>query len=191
MIRTANSMIDDGSKVEQRQLLDLIDKHVVYADGIVKNLMDFSTLPTPKLILGDINQVLGDTVSQFLLPKNVELSTFYGKLPRVKIDKDQMRRVFSNLILNSIQAMAAGGELKVATRTVKNFIEVNIKDTGVGISKEGMGKIFHPFYTTKAKGSGLGLPSAKTIVEKHAGTVTIESKVGSGTTVIIQLPSIS
>jgi len=153
VIRTANSMIDDGSNDEQRQLLDLIDKHVVYADGIVKNLMDFSTLPTPKLIASDTNRVLKDTVSQFLLPKNVKLSTSYGDLPKVKIDKDQMRRVFSNLILNAIQAMASGGELEVSTRTVKDFVEVDIKDTGVGISKEDMGKIFNPFYTTKAKGS--------------------------------------
>jgi len=118
----------------------------------------------------------------------VKLSTAYGKLPRVKIDKDQMRRVFSNLILNSIQAMASGGKLEVATRTVKDFIEVNITDTGLGISKEDMGKIFDPFYTTKAKGTGLGLSSVKTIVEKHAGTVTVESKVGSGTTVAVRLP---
>jgi two-component system sensor histidine kinase HydH len=104
------------------------------------------------------------------------------------IDPAVMRRVFTNLIMNAIQAMPNGGELGIDLYGTDEFLFVAFKDTGVGIPEENMGKLFNPFFTTKAKGQGLGLPVCKRLVEAHDGRITVESKPGEGSTFTVELP---
>jgi len=189
-IRTAVEILKDAPEKERQEMLELIDRDIDYSDRIIRNLMDFATLPPPKLSEGDVNTLLKETLAQIILPKNVKLTTRYTEILEVMLDRDQMTRAFTNLILNAIQAVPenSAGILNISTRPVSNFIEVRIKDTGVGISEKNLEKIFDPFYTTKSKGTGLGLPTAKTIVEAHRGTIKVESEEGAGTTVMVQLP---
>ena len=135
-----------------------------------------------------ISTIVKKTLSQVKAPENVKLITKLGNLPKMEADKDMMERVFLNLALNGIQAMEKGGTLKVSTKKTKGFVEVSFKDTGVGMSKENMKKLFTPFFTTKAKGMGMGLAICKRLVDSHGGSIKVESKEGKGTTFTVRLP---
>lgn len=99
-----------------------------------------------------------------------------------------MGRALTNLIMNAIQAMPDGGGLDISTEQVDGFIELRIRDTGVGMSRETLEKIFEPFFTTKAKGIGLGLYNAKKVIEGHGGIIALNSVENKGSTAIIRLP---
>jgi signal transduction histidine kinase len=97
--------------------------------------------------------------------------------------------VFGNIILNAVQAMSEGGRLVVKSEVpTPEWVAVSFTDTGVGIPKEDMGKLFEPLFTTKAKGIGLGLAVTKTLVEGHGGTIEVESEAGAGATFTVRLP---
>ncbi len=188
-IRYAAGFLREEMPVEKRgEMLKLIDRNVVAADRIMENLMEFASLPPPKLRAEDINQVLRETLSKTVLPRGVKLTTHYGDLPPARVDREQLSRVFDNLILNAVQAMPEGGKLHISTGQVGDLIEVKVKDTGLGIPEKELKKLFHPFYTTKAQGTGLGLANAKRVMETHGGTITVESEAGKGTTVTVRLP---
>lgn len=187
-IRLAADLLKDANKDEFQELLDVIDRDVESADRIVKNLMDFSSLRTPSLTSTDINGLIEEVVSQIILPKNVNLTTLYSNLQNLNVDREQLSRVIFNLILNALQSMPNSGGLEISTAKVDRFLEIRIRDSGVGISPDQISKIFDPFYTTKATGTGLGLPTAKRIVEEHKGTLLIASEVGKGTEVTVRLP---
>jgi len=170
------------------EMLQVINDSINYADKIIKDLQDFSATKPPKLDNTDINAIVKETLSQVQVPKNVELSTELDYLPEMMADKDQITRVFLNLTTNAIQAMENGGTLTISTKKTNGFVEISFKDTGIGISKENMEKIFTPFFTTRAKGMGMGLPICKKFIESHSGSIEVESEVGKGTTFTVKLP---
>ena len=123
------------------------------------------------------------------MPENIEvLAELAKELPEVNLDPLQMQQVFFNIILNAFEVMPSGGKLKVGTLLEKGFIHIGFKDTGPGITKENMEKIFEPLFTTKPKGIGLGLALCRSIVDGHEGTIEVESELGKGTTFIVKLP---
>jgi len=170
------------------EMLQIIDESVNYADKIIRDLQDFSATKTPTLKKTNINTLVEEALSQVEAPENVELRTKLGHLPEINVDKDQMKRVFLNLTLNGIQAMENEGTLTVSTKKTGGFVEISFKDTGAGISKENMEKIFTPFFTTKAKGIGMGLPICKKFVDAHGGSIQVESELGKGSTFTVKLP---
>jgi len=170
------------------EMLQIINDSVNYADKIVRDLHDFSATKKPVFKKTNINTIVKETLSQVEAPENVELITELGHLPEIKVDMDQIKRVFLNLTINGIQAIEKGGTLKVSTKKTKEFVEVKFEDTGVGIPKENMKKIFTPFFTTRAKGMGMGLPICKKFVEIHGGSIEVESEEGKGSTFTVKLP---
>ena len=98
------------------------------------------------------------------------------------------RRVLDNLIRNAVEAMPSRGDLTVVLTRSDEIIEINITDTGVGIPKEIMDNLFRPFYTTKPRGTGLGLAVCRQAVEAHGGTITVTSEPGKGSTFTIRIP---
>jgi signal transduction histidine kinase len=111
-----------------------------------------------------------------------------GDLPPVEVDRDQIKQALYNVIRNSLQAMKAGGFLRIRTGRDETHFFVSFTDTGGGISAENMGRIFQPYFSTKAGGSGLGLLIVRRIVRAHGGEVAIESTEGKGLTLTIRLP---
>jgi signal transduction histidine kinase len=111
-------------------------------------------------------------------------------LPVVTMDAGQMNQVLVNLVVNAIQAMPDGGELKVATRSVTNGICFSVEDTGVGMSEELKNRIFLPFFTTKDvhEGTGLGLAVVHGIVQSHGGEIVVDTEEGKGTAFQVFLP---
>lgn len=115
---------------------------------------------------------------------------FSSGLPKINIDSELIVQVLSNLMNNAIHAMPEGGTLTISAspEEKKNFITITIKDTGCGIAKQDLSKIFEPFYTTKSQGTGLGLAIIRNIIDKHNGSINCESIAGKGTSFIIKLP---
>lgn len=110
------------------------------------------------------------------------------RIPPMMVDEDEIKQAFFNIIKNAIQAMPRGGVLRTATALRDSHAEVTFSDTGVGVSKEKINKVFEPFYTTKETGSGLGLVMVHRIIKDHAGTLTFTSQEGKGTKVTVSLP---
>jgi two-component system NtrC family sensor kinase len=150
----------------------------------------------------DINQVIEQTVTflshQAQMQKVEIIKEFCIDGSKVMADFDQLRQVFTNLLLNGIQAMSDGGILTVQTSVIKeedlggkikDMVKVDVIDTGCGISKDNMRKLFTPFFTTKerGKGVGLGLAVVHGIVQRHKGRIKVDSEVGKGTTFTVYL----
>jgi two-component system sensor histidine kinase HydH len=106
----------------------------------------------------------------------------------VSVDPDKVTQVILNICLNSIQAMAAGGDMSIISRATELGIEIEIGDSGPGLKPELLEKAFEPYYTTKKDGTGLGLAMSRKIIEDHGGSITLYSTEGAGTTAVIFLP---
>jgi signal transduction histidine kinase len=141
----------------------------------------------------DLNALLERTlffVERQATAQGVTLRKKYAPdLPRASVDEDLMKQVFLNIMLNGIQAMPNGGALEVQTHTFgPRGVEVIIADQGVGIPAENLTRIFSPFFTTKARGTGLGLYVARQIVETQRGELHVSSTPGQGTSFTVRLP---
>ncbi len=165
---------------------------------IIRGLLDFSRQEKPHKTLININDLLRRCISLLENQANFQnisiLKNFDESLPMIVIDPSQIERVFMNLMINAAEAMTDGGALTLTTCFGLNekYIEIEVKDTGHGISIEDMDRIFNPFFTTKdvGHGVGLGLAISYGIVKEHNGEIDVESEVGKGTTFIVSLPVI-
>ncbi|MDD5449294.1 MAG: ATP-binding protein [Candidatus Omnitrophica bacterium] len=163
---------------------------------VTQNLLQFARRGNSEMAPADINEILESAliISQYHMRKaniNMVKNSAAG-LPRITVDKDQIQQVFLNMIINAKDAMElTGGQLTITTSNIDNkWVEIKFEDTGCGIPKDKLETVFKPLYTTKpeGKGTGLGLSISLEIVERHKGTIDVESEVGKGTTFFIRLP---
>ncbi|MCF6137336.1 PAS domain S-box protein [Pseudalkalibacillus berkeleyi] len=134
------------------------------------------------------NHLLALVDSQAIM-ENVELSLEIDEeIPKIYGDSNQLKQVFLNYIKNAIEACSTGGQIDISVSTKLDMVEIKIKDNGSGIKEDHLNKIGTPFFTTKEKGTGLGLMISERIISNHKGTVRFESKEGLGTTVTIHIP---
>ena len=168
--------------------------------GLINDLLSFARPSKPNVAPENINDVV-DNIARILETQAKERGMaisreFSDSLPKVWIDREQMKQVFMNLILNAIQAMRDGGSIILSTRlSAKNeteltreYVQVEVRDNGVGIPPEDLEQIFDPFFTSKDEGSGLGLAVSHQIVQEHGGFVTVNSTVGKGTSFFVHVP---
>lgn len=163
-------------------------------DNWIRELLAYSRPPsgTPAPIrINDLVQSTLDSLDREFKKRNVKSTrALDGASPSINADEALLRHVLISLIANALDAMPQGGELTVISRVEESRrrVEVLIKDTGSGISKERMKMVFKPFYTTKPKGMGVGLSLAKRIIERHGGTLTLQSEEALGTTASLHIP---
>ena len=184
---------DTFKKEEALGYLSKMESEVSRCSRIIRNLLDFARQTEPMLRLSDINQVIEQVLAMVghqAKLQNIEVvKEFSPSLPKVMADFDQLQQIFTNLTLNAIQAMPDGGRLTIRSSAVDGEVRIDVQDTGYGISKENMSKLFTPFFTTKAKdkGVGLGLAVVHGIIERHKGRIKVQSEVGKGTTFSVYL----
>ncbi len=180
---------ETAAKLGLDELFNELEEQTEYMNKIVSDLQDFARPLKPELVQVDLKKLINDTLSTIEVPEDVIVSIEAGDdIPSIVADPALMRRLLNNLITNAIQAMSQGGQLTVRTAKTEHALSVNIQDTGVGIPRESLDKIFSPFYTTKSKGMGLGLAVCKHIAEAHKGSITVESERNRGTTFTVKLP---
>ncbi len=195
MIRT----IEHGpvGEAERRTLvkqLALVQRETERCSAIVRNLLDFARERPMQLKDVDPNHVIDEVlqlVANQVAIQGVTVERDLAHVPLVDADFGQLRQAFMNIVLNAVEAMGKGGRLRIATRPGpgQQGAEVVFQDDGPGIPPELQQRIFDPFFTTKEKGTGLGLSVVYGIVERHKGTVTVESEPGKGTRFVIRLPA--
>ncbi|MBI5528140.1 MAG: cache domain-containing protein [Deltaproteobacteria bacterium] len=183
----------------RREDLEIIVTETSRCREIVRNLLDFAReRPTEKQVV-DINKVVRDTLvlaNKYDSMENVAIETDLSPLPlRVNADPKLLQQVLTNLLLNGAEAAGRGGSVRIATDEDSSggFVQVQVADRGKGIPKEHINRVFEPFFTTKGtgKGTGLGLSVSLGIVQRHDGTIEIESEDGRGTTVTVVLPRVT
>lgn len=168
--------------------LKILDEEINYANFMVNDLLDFTRKTPPHLQETNLREVVKGALSSVSRPENIKVVAKFGEIPPILIDRGQLQRVFTNMILNAFQAMPDGGKLTVQTSRYHDSAEITFKDTGIGIPEGRLQKIFVPFSSTKTNGVGLGLSICKQVIEGHGGNITVESKEGKGTTFTIKLP---
>jgi signal transduction histidine kinase len=159
-------------------------------DEMMKDLLLFARPPVPRRKATDVVPLVATTAS--LLAKDPALQgvevEIAGSAPPIPVDAEMLKIVFQNLLVNGAHAMKGRGRIEVTVRRVDSTCEIAFTDGGPGIPSEIREKIFTPFFTTKSRGSGLGLPTAKRLVEAHQGRISIDCPPAGGTTVVLQLP---
>jgi signal transduction histidine kinase len=174
---------------EMEKWVDKIDAQTGYMNKIISDLQDYSRNIQPTLEETNVESLIEDVVSSVEIPDDVEVSVVLDEgLPDISVDETLMKRLFTNLVLNAVQAMPDGGSLSIRGSLQGDDVMILVEDTGVGIKEENLNEIFKPLFTSKAKGTGFGLPVCKRIVDAHGGTISVESEEGVGSTFTVKLP---
>jgi two-component system, NtrC family, sensor kinase len=174
--------------------LQTIADETIRCRRIVTSLLDFARQTVPAKKKQDINEIVRETMmltKKHAAFKDVGMAyELADDLPLVYVDKDQIQQSLINLSLNAIDATEPSGRVTLVTRRADEggVVEIDVKDTGKGIAQGDMDKIFEPFFTTKETGTGLGLAITHGFIERHGGTIRVESEIGRGTTFTIKLP---
>jgi PAS domain S-box-containing protein len=188
-VQILREMEDEEFKKES---LETIYFHINRISEILKQLSSFTKMPVEEQKQCNINEVIETSVNLIQYDKKAKSITITKELtpslPDIAVNGNQLSQVFVNLTLNAIDAMPNGGTLTVRSFVKVDNIAIQFEDTGVGIPKEDITKIFDPFYTTKEKGTGLGLAVSYDIIKKMNGTLTVDSELGKGTTFTITIP---
>lgn len=177
-----------------RDYLEMMDHEINVTNKIVNDLLGFSRVKPPERQKTDISNLVSEALELVKPPNHIQVKLDLGvDLPMAYIDKIQIRQVFCNIITNAVHAMPDGGYMTIRAYCSKTDLKdrnlyVSFTDTGCGISKENIGKIFQPLFTTKRGGIGLGMAISKSYVEANGGKIALESEDGKGTTFTVSLP---
>jgi signal transduction histidine kinase len=178
----------------QEEYLVYMEDGLRRAQKIVRQLLDFSQQREPEFVMSEINVLINQVLvltNHAIVEKGLKLEKhFAADLPSLCVDPYMIEQVVTNLLLNAIQATQEGGMITLRTQLVEEACEIEVADTGSGISAEVRPHIFDPFFTTKrtGEGTGLGLSVSLGIVERHGGELSVESEEGRGTVFTIKLP---
>ncbi|HOC29073.1 MAG TPA: ATP-binding protein [Treponemataceae bacterium] len=194
LLRKSLARIPDGTPEELVQYLDIIDEEIERLNRIVVDFL-FAVRPLKfeftSLDLNLIIQSLAAFMSEELSHASVTLILDLAQsLPHIQGDDRFLRQMLINLIQNSLAAMPTGGTISIATSQTDDVITLTVSDTGTGIPADVIDRIFEPYFTTKADGTGLGLAMAYKVVKEHGGDIYVQSEVGKGTCFRITLPAV-
>ncbi len=183
-------------------LLDEAEKACFRAKNLTGQLLTFAKGGAPVKASSDINEIIKESAEFVLRGSSCSCSYFLDpNLAKIEVDKGQISQVIQNLVINSAQAMPTGGIIKIFSNNINipinnvlllnagNYIQITIKDEGVGIESNNKKYIFDPYFTTKQQGSGLGLTICYSIIKNHYGVIDVMSKTGEGSTFTIYLPT--
>ncbi|HZF34361.1 MAG TPA: ATP-binding protein [Candidatus Angelobacter sp.] len=186
---------DKGLGVERA--MDRVERNIARCNGIISDLLEFTRKRDLNRMSTAIDGWLAEMLDEHTMVEGVAVVRELSSSGVVALDRDRFRQVMVNLLDNAAQAMTISGwsptdgrrpTIAVKTEAAGPHVRLSVADNGPGISTENLAKIFEPLFTTKASGVGLGLPTVRTIVEQHGGTIDVESAVDAGTTFVVWLP---
>lgn len=198
-ISFARKHLEERDKV--LPLLEAAEKSSYRAAGLARQLLTFSKGGVPFMSLVSPEKLVQESLSLFLSGTKIKGIVHAGSTQTVSVDCDQINQAFNNIILNSIHSMPNGGTLTVNIEDIrlekKNvyllnpgwYVKIVFADSGIGIEKEHLAKVFDPYFTTRSEGTGLGLSITQSIIAKHSGNIDVVSEVDQGTVVTVILPS--
>jgi two-component system, NtrC family, sensor histidine kinase HydH len=171
---------------------DIIIEESVRLNNIITDFLNFAKPKNPNLMACNVEAVLEKNIN--FLASHIEKEGYTvekhydNNIKDITADSDMLYQAFLNILINAMQAMPEGGKMRVAIQSMDNTVKIFFEDEGEGIPQDLMEKIWDPFFTTKAKGTGLGLGIVKNIIESHSGNVQISTRPGAGARVKIELP---
>jgi PAS domain S-box-containing protein len=200
-VQLARFFYPEGKDINK--YFDGVEEAIDVATTLTQQLLTFSKGGKPVKRVVNITDLLKEAVEFALRGSNVKSKfVINDDLWNVEVDTGQINQVINNLVINADQAMPNGGAIEIKAENINlddkaeqpllsegEYIKIEISDNGIGIPQENLVKIFDPYFTTKQKGSGLGLASAHSVIEKHNGLITVKSRLGWGTTFDIYLPA--
>jgi len=182
----------ESPKIEDRiqavELVTDLNRQIQYMNKIVSDLQNYARPVSVEPVETNLKELIEDALSKIAVPENIQTNLTVKGAPTATTDPVLMRRVIVNLVTNAIQAMPDGGRVTVSYDRTPDAFSVIVQDTGVGIAPEDIPNLFTPFFTKKAKGQGLGLAVCRRLVEAQRGTITVESKLGQGSTFRVTMP---
>ena len=171
-----------------KEMLETIDNCVDYSNKIVSDLLDYSRQIHLELQLVSPRQLMADALSMVHMPETINVVNNLPEKPLIEVDPDKIKRVFTNLIKNAVDAMSNIGELTIDGNRENESFRITLTDTGPGISDDILPKLFLPLFTTKAQGMGFGLAICKRLVEAHGGAISVKTAIGEDTEFTVSLP---
>ena len=183
----------DGTELKRAiRKLAVVQKETDRVEQILDSFLRYVDRTELQLAIIDINELISDMIDFYSPQAHSHSVTVHQGLhnePLVcKIDADMLKQVILNLFINAQQAMSGGGDLMIRTDRQEKDALIQISDTGTGITPDNLSHIFDAYYTSRPQGSGLGLPTAKKIIEAHNGSISVNSEPGKGTSFTIRLP---
>lgn len=174
--------------------ISIVRKEADRLEEILERFLRYISKPQLQLENIDINELVGDMID-FFSPQcrtnSITIRQGLYQQPLIcKVDANMLKQAILNLFINAQQAMTAGGELMIRTDKLRNNTVIQISDTGCGIDAERLPDLFDVCHSTRSRGSGLGLPTVKRLIEAHNGTITVDSHMDKGTSFTIELPAI-
>ena len=190
--RQLGKLDDSPASQKIREAIDVCGKETERLDSIVTHFLDAIRPREPEFksialveLLEEVLNFLEEEINNLNISTEIIVKTNY---PRVEADPNQIKQVFFNVCKNAMEAMDAGGELKITCYEDESHVYLAFADTGVGIDQETVSRIFEPYYSTKKTGHGLGMMVCQRIMRDHYGQIGIDSRKGSGTVVTLQFP---
>jgi signal transduction histidine kinase len=182
-----------GTDPKSAAVLDQIYAQVDRIESAIQDLLSYASPKEPLYTWTDPKQLVerlltlvrpqADAAEVQITERHVE------SLPTIRVDPELLTQALVNLALNAIQAMGPGGVLRISLESESNSVRFSVSDTGKGVTRDELDRIYRPFYTTKHQGTGLGLAITREIVDRHGGHIEIESKVGEGSTFTLVIPA--
>ena len=192
MERKVKKLKAAADKRELQDSIDIARAEINRLDSIVTQFLRAVRPSKPNLQPENVNEIVREAVRFFrpeITDRDIVVETeLRSDLPRLELDRDQIKQAFYNAIKNSFEAMKRRGILRIRTDRDETHVKISFNDTGGGISAENLSRVFEPYFTTKSGGSGLGLLIVRRIVREHGGELAIESSEGKGLTLTIRLP---
>ena len=188
-LKRIDSIESEKELADIERLTNKIKTQASYMNKVVSDLQGLTKGVSLEVEDVDLNKLIYEVLETVQMPENIESVVMFDEdFPEIYADEVKLRRVFTNLITNAVQAMPKGGQLAIDGHRDENKVYVNVVDTGNGIPPETLEKIFEPLFTTKAKGTGLGLTVCKRVAEAHGGTILAKSTVGVGSRFTVVIP---
>ncbi|KAA5540985.1 sensor histidine kinase [Roseiconus nitratireducens] len=180
---------------ESRRSLDRVDivrQQCERMQGLLRDFLRYARLRDIDLVSGSLNDQIDTVLRAYTAEankRNIEIKRYLdNNLPSIALHSDSLQAALMNLVKNALEATEPGGQILARTYTTQTSVALDLIDTGRGVDNNTILHMFEPFYTTKDGGSGLGLPTARKIIEAHGGRISVQSEVGRGTKFTLEFP---